>query len=526
MNSAEDFNSKIKTTRIFGMRNGFTLIELVIVMVLIGILAAGAVLMFGSIITQQQTDATLQEMQTLVNAMTGHPDLMEGGVRSSFGYAGDMGPLPPTSGVCPACGLIELVDQSGRPPWSADAQLPGTGYGWRGPYIDAKQDDSSRYLALLDGWGNYYSYDDATGQITSYGSDGLAGGTGDAADITWPGSALTSTGTVTGRVTNRNGNSVIANDVTVTYPNPASPGNSTTATNATDANGVFTLNSIPIGKHKIQTTVSAITYTKAVTVLPSQSVIVDFSAAGDPTTPNAPTALLAARSSLSSLNLTWTAPTLNTDGTSLVDLGGYNIYRSIDGGGTYPLLESIGLGTSFTNTLLTAGQRYIYRMRAVDKSGNESADSAVSSTTVSPILQTVAAAWSQPPNGGASCAVTNDVERCATGANRRKALFTIQNTGNAADNGADITVNSMVITWVGTGGTVKKILAADGATIRYCNAAAGGGTASGVTTTLTAPLVIAAGGSTTMGIYICTTGAQPTYVSVQFNTSDGSISLY
>ena len=266
MNSAKDFNSKIKTTRIFGMRNGFTLIELVMVIVLIGILAAGAVLMVGSIIESQKTDATLKEMQALVNAMTGDPDLKEGGIRSSFGYAGDMGPLPPTSGTCPACGLIELVIQSGRPAWAVDAQLSGTGYGWRGPYIDAKQDDSGRYLALLDGWGNYYSYNAATGQITSYGPDGVSGG-GD--DIVWPGSALVSTGTVTGRVTDRNGNSVIANNVTVTYPNPASPGNSTTATNATDANGVFTLNSIPIGKHKIQTTVVTL-YTKAVTVLPSQ----------------------------------------------------------------------------------------------------------------------------------------------------------------------------------------------------------------------------------------------------------------
>ncbi len=506
---------------------GFTLIELLMVIVLLGIVSATAVVVIGNIISQQSFDATTKEMKELEAAMIGNPDLIQSGARSSFGYTGDMGPLPPTTGLCPACGLIELVAQGARPAWVADAQLPGTGYGWRGPYIDAKQDDTARYLALLDGWGNYYSYNAATGVITSNGPDGAVGG-GD--DITWPGAAITATGIVTGRVTDRNGYSVVANNVTITYPNPASPGNSTTTINATNADGVFTLNNIPLGKHKIQTTVSGTTYTTAAVVLPSQTVIVNFNAAGDPTTPNAPTAVLATRASLSGINLTWTAPTQNTDLSTLVDLGGYNIYRSIDGGATYPLLQSVGLGTVFSNTSLSAGQRYIYRMTAVDKSGNPSANSLTSSTTVSPIRQTgVATVWTTGPavaNGGATCATTNDVEQCATNANRRKALFTINNNGNAADNGANITVNSMVITWGTTGGVVRKILAADGATIRYCNPAVVGGTASGATTTLTAPLAIAAGGSTTMGIYFCTGGAQPTFVSVQFNTSDGYFTLY
>ncbi|MBI5236163.1 MAG: prepilin-type N-terminal cleavage/methylation domain-containing protein [Deltaproteobacteria bacterium] len=507
-----------------GRSKGFTLIELLMVIVLLGIVSATAVVVIGNILSQQSFDATLKEMNDLKAATIGNPDLIENGARSSFGYTGDMGPLPPTTGVCPACGLVELVAQGARPAWVADAQLPGTGYGWRGPYIDAKQDDSARYLALLDGWGNYYSYNAATGVITSNGPDGAVGG-GD--DITWPGAAITTTGIVTGRVTDRNGTSVVANNVTITYPNPASPGNSTTTVNATNADGVFTLNAIPLGKHKIQTTVSGTTYTKTAVVLASQTMIVDFNAAGDPTTPNAPTAVLATRASLSGINLTWTAPTLNTDGSTLVDLGSYNIYRSIDGGVTYPLLQSMGLGTSFSNTSLTAGQRYIYRMTAVDKSGNPSANSATSSTTVSPIRQSGAAtAWSSPANGGATCATTSDVEQCATAANRRKALFTINNAGNAADNGANITVNSMVITWGTTGGVVRKILAADTTTIRYCDAAAAGGTASGTTTTLSAPLVINAGASSTMGIYFCTTGAQPTFVSVQFNTSDGYFTLY
>lgn len=238
------------------------------------------------------------------------------------------------------------------------------------------------------------------------------------------------------------------------------------------------------------------------------------------TPPNPPTAVLATRATLSSINLTWTEPALATPDSALA---GYEIDRSI-AGGAYSLFQSIGLGTIFTDTGLTAGQRYGYRMRTVDKAGNKSADSSASSTTVSPIRQTVAAVWSSPADGLLTCATTSDVENCGTAANRRKALFTIRNTGNAADNGANITVTSMIITWGATVGTVKKILAPDATTSRYCNTT---GTAPGSPITLTTPLTINAGASSTIGIYFCTSGAQPTFVSpIQFNNIDGSFSLY
>jgi hypothetical protein len=348
---------------------GFTLIELIMIIVLLGILSATAVVLMGNVLTQQRTDETLKEMQELVNAMGGNPELVEGGARTSFGYAGDMGTLPPTTGACTSacgsCGLVELVNQCTRPSWTADAELPGTGYGWRGPYIDAKQDDSNRYLALLDGWGNYYTYNAATGQITSYGPDGASGG-GD--DIVWPGSALPSKGTAGGRVTDVSSNPISGNNVTVTHPNPASPGNSTTTTRTTDTNGFFNFtgaSAIPIGRHKIQTTVVT-QYTKSVTVLPNQSVTVDFSQTADTTPPNPVTAPSAQGVAPNQINLTWTAP-------SDADLAGYNIYRSTVNGftpSTANLIATIGLATSYSDATIAFGTVYYYHIRPVDRAGN------------------------------------------------------------------------------------------------------------------------------------------------------------
>lgn len=352
---------------------GFTLIELIMIIILLGILSATAVVLIGNVLEQQKFDETMKEMEELKKAIAGNPDLIESGVRSSFGYAGDMGPLPPTSGACTStcgsCGLVELVNQCGRPSWTTDSQLPGTGYGWRGPYIDAKQDSSNRYLALLDGWGNYYSYNAATGQITSNGPDGASGG-GD--DIVLPGSSLAADGGVSSRVTDINSNPVINNNVTITHPNAASPGNSTTTARATNTSGFANFSAIPIGRHRIQTTVGT-TYTKAVTVLPGQTVQIDFAQTSDPTTPSAVSSPAAQGVAPTQISLTWTAPTTNTDGSSLTDLAGYYIYRSTTAGfapSQANLLANIGLSSSYVDSTISFGTIYYYHIRPVDKSGN------------------------------------------------------------------------------------------------------------------------------------------------------------
>ena len=88
----------------------------------------------------------------------------------------------------------------------------------------------------------------------------------------------------------------------------------------------------------------------------------------DTTLPTIPTGLTATAVSSSQINLSWTASTDN------VGVTGYDIYR----GGT-PLTTVIG--TSYSNTGLTASTLYSYTVRAKDAAGNNSTQTASASAT-------------------------------------------------------------------------------------------------------------------------------------------------
>ena len=66
--------------------------------------------------------ATVQEMENLEYGMVGNPSLISNGIRTDFGFVGDMGQFPTT--------LDELVtDQSGN---------------WSGPYVAVNFSGRSR----------------------------------------------------------------------------------------------------------------------------------------------------------------------------------------------------------------------------------------------------------------------------------------------------------------------------------------------------------------------------------------------
>jgi prepilin-type N-terminal cleavage/methylation domain-containing protein len=467
---------------------GFTLIEVILVILLIGILAGLAANLLTNTLDQARFDEAQKKMTVLSNAMVGNPDLMTNGVRSDFGFVGDIGRLPTA--------LTELVTQGALPAWSA-----ATGVGWHGPYVPgdfAQNPDGYR----TDGWGTLFTYASATGVVTSLGSDGAAGGTGYAADFSTPDLTAPTdqrVGTITGRVTDLVGNplaSVTGATVTVSVTNNPVAGAATTVSTTTGADGSYTLNPIIIGRRTVQVTVTtgaATTYPpKVAIVTPTQPAQVDFQIPVDITVPCQPTGVSPLRppGSFSRINITWTAPTFNApgptaatcppNGSSLLSLAGYNIYRNTTGTFTSPpattdLIASVGPLTTFTDNGVGNGRQYFYTVLALDKGNGLSANATVTNAWVA--------------NGGGNIKQISPVVITTTTVAKDTMNFTMKNTTVAS-----ITVTQVTFTW--TGGPAQwnqlqsQIPTSAAATTNYSTA-----TSSGTARTLTTSFTLTANGT-------------------------------
>ncbi|MFH1853376.1 MAG: prepilin-type N-terminal cleavage/methylation domain-containing protein [Candidatus Neomarinimicrobiota bacterium] len=116
---------------------GFTLIELIIVMIIIGIISGITTRTMLRVFQNANYASTISELNVIAEAMVGNPEIVQNNIRTNFGYVGDTFQFPPT--------LDDLVSNVS----SVD--------GWDGPYIDVGfQDDPDYYKT--DAWGNPYIY--------------------------------------------------------------------------------------------------------------------------------------------------------------------------------------------------------------------------------------------------------------------------------------------------------------------------------------------------------------------------------
>ena len=138
---------------------GFTITEIVLVIVLLGILAAIAVPRMTDLLTTSKENATKQEMQVIRRALIGSGDATSGGQPIDRGYVTDVGSQPPN--------LQALVAKPG----GVASWNPFQKMGWNGPYLH--DDGSGGYLR--DSWENNYTLNTTAKTLTSNGPDGTFG---------------------------------------------------------------------------------------------------------------------------------------------------------------------------------------------------------------------------------------------------------------------------------------------------------------------------------------------------------------
>lgn len=236
-----------------GRSGGFTLIELVIVIVIAGVLVTVALRGGRSISETTKLEETRQELDALAQAIAGNPALHNNGIRSDFGYVGDIGALP--------LSLDNLHTN------------PGAFATWRGPYIENRFVQTSDDFKV-DAWGVPYTYSGGA-VITSTGS----------------GSPLTRRiiesldhllyNSVSGNVYDLDGTppgNTMADSVFVRLTYPDGAGGMTADQLTPDGGGFFTFDSIPVGNHDLMLVYqpTADTLHRFVSVLPDSRLYAEY----------------------------------------------------------------------------------------------------------------------------------------------------------------------------------------------------------------------------------------------------------
>ena len=237
-----------------GNNRGFTLIELIIVIMIVGIMATVAVRKLGTSLETAKYEHTKKELDALAEAMVGDPNLFAKGARTDFGYVGDIGALPPN--------LDALVTNPG-------------GYAtWDGPYISRGVDLNE---FKQDGWKSAYVYSDTLLRSTGSGSniDKI---------IALSSSALLGNG-VQGYVVDADDEmpgAIYRDSLVIRLTYPDGSGNVTTSTTSPTAGASFSFSGVPIGNQRLSVIYTpdndTVTYTVSVTPQSAVQVAITFPA--------------------------------------------------------------------------------------------------------------------------------------------------------------------------------------------------------------------------------------------------------
>jgi prepilin-type N-terminal cleavage/methylation domain-containing protein len=151
-----------------GLQAGFTLLEMILVLFLIGLMASATLMLTENVEDQAKYDETKRRMEMMRKAIVGDPTRTVNGSPEISGFVADMGRLP----LC----VRELIDQKdcAEPAtpltaWSIDTST-GIGFGWRGPYIQVLPERNGE-LHFRDGYGNTDSSTAIDGQNSGWGFD-------------------------------------------------------------------------------------------------------------------------------------------------------------------------------------------------------------------------------------------------------------------------------------------------------------------------------------------------------------------
>lgn len=239
-------------------RKGFTLVEIIVILVVLSILAAVAIPMALRIFEVTAEDTTREEMNNIKKALLGDPQKLQTSFRNDFGFLGDIGCLPSTA----LGGLDRLITQGTYPGWTFNITQQA-GAGWKGPYITGTPGEDFK----KDQWGNDYTYTPGAGvcplnaTLTSNGPDGLPS---TADDISQTIVANETTATIRGTVKNSSGTGLQSAHVELYYPSNGTLATSTPA--YTDVNGNYSFASVPFGLRAVKANVTLVLVPGSVTV--------------------------------------------------------------------------------------------------------------------------------------------------------------------------------------------------------------------------------------------------------------------